>query len=310
MEATMYSKNELLIFSILNTLEQLINPNLIYKLFKFSLNQNINIFRLSKEKLKEFLENTHSFSEEQKEKILKIFEHTFISEIKIQAELIYKTCTENSISLLFYAHENYPKSLLNIKRPPYVLYIKGNFNLKNFNVLALVGTRNISEKGINFTENFSKNLQKNNYFNISGLALGVDSLGHKNTLGATGAILAQGLMTEIYPKENKNLAYEIIKNNGFLLSELPPYINISVNNLINRNRIQVGLADIIVIAETGIKGGTVHTFKFAREQKKKIFIADFNKNFIEKYRKEVIIIKNFDEFIKKSSIQLNQGKLF
>lgn len=311
----MYTKDELLIFSIFNTLEELINPNLIYKIFNISLKNQINIFFLSKNSLndfKNFLIDKCLFNQNQIEKILNLFEDSFLQSIKYQVKEIYEICELNKITLHFYNYRNYPENLLNIKRPPYVLYTKGSFNLDFYKnkIVALVGTRNITNKGFSFTEYFAKSLKEHDYFNISGLASGIDTLGHQNTMGQTGAILAQGLLTEIYPQENKKLAIDMLENNGFLLSELPPYTKISVNNFIRRNRIQAGLADFLIIAETDIKGGTVHTFKYAREQKKKIFVADFNKNFIENFKKDLIIIENFSDFQKKLKTQIMQEKLF
>ena len=47
-----------------------------------------------------------------------------------------------------------------------------------------------------------------------------------------------------------------------------------------------------------------------RRQKKKIFIADINKDFIEKYGKDLIIIKNSFDFEKKIKNNLEQINLF
>lgn len=130
------------------------------------------------------------------------------------------------------------------------------------------------------------------------------------SLQKTGAILGQGLDLAIYPRENIKLAEKILENKGFLLSELIPQTEVSLFSLIKRDRLQSALTSGIVIAETGIKGGTVNTFKYAREQKKKIFISDINKEFIEKYRKDLIVIKNSLDFEKKLKNNLEQKNLF
>ena len=95
-----------------------------------------------------------------------------------------------------------------------------------------------------------------------------------------------------------------------MLSELIPQKEISLFSLIKRDRLQSALTSGIVIAETGIKGGTVNTFKYAREQKKKIFVSEINKEFIEKYRKDLIVIKNSLDFEKKLKNNLEQKNLF
>ena len=304
----MYSKEELLIFSFINSNYDISIQNLTYKIFNFSNKENINFFKLNKIEKIEFLKSF--FSEDNIEKILFIFDK--LNLYKIEVEKIIKNCEEKNIKIFYYSYENYPKSLINIKESPYIIFVKGNLPIdeeleKSF---AIVGTRKPSKEGINFAGDIGSYLSKNNIYNISGLALGIDTVGHNMSLQKTGAILGQGLDLEIYPRENIKLAEMILENNGFLLSELIPQTEISLFSLIKRDRLQSALTSGIIIAETGIKGGTVNTFKYAREQKKKIFISDINKEFIEKYRKDLIVIKNSLDFEKKLKNNLEQKNLF
>ena len=304
----MYSKEELLIFSFINSNYDISIQNLTYKIFNFSNKENINFFKLNRIEKIEFLKSF--FSENNIEKIINIFDR--INLYKIEVEKIIKNCEEKNIKIFYYSYENYPKNLINIKESPYIIFVKGNLPIdeeleKSF---AIVGTRKPSKEGINFAGDIGSYLSKNNIYNISGLALGIDTVGHNMSLQKTGAILGQGLDLEIYPRENIKLAEMILENNGFLLSELIPQTEISLFSLIKRDRLQSALTSGIIIAETGIKGGTVNTFKYAREQKKKIFISDINKDFIEKYRKDLIIIKNSLDFEKKLKNNLEQKNLF
>ena len=304
----MYSKEELLIFSFINSNYDISIQNLTYKIFNFSNKENINFFKLNRIEKIEFLKSF--FSEANIEKILSIFDK--LSLYKIEAEKIVKNCEEKSIKIFYYSYENYPKNLMDIKESPYVIFVKGNLppNEELEKSFAIVGTRKASKEGIDFAKDIGQYLSKRNIYNISGLALGIDTVGHSNTLLKTGAILGQGLDLKIYPRENIKLAEMILKNNGFLLSELIPQTEISLFSLIKRDRLQSALTSGIVIAETGIKGGTVNTFKYAREQKKKIFISDINKEFIEKYKKDLMIIKNSLDFEKKLKNNLVQKNLF
>lgn len=304
----MYSKEELLIFSIINSKHDIGIQNLVNKIFKFSNKENLNFFNLNREDKIEFLNNF--LSEENIEKILDIFEKDDFYMFEI--EKIRKTCEEKNINIFYHSYENYPESLMNIKESPYVIFVKGTLPIdkeleKSF---AIVGTRKASREGISFAKDIGTYLAKNNIYNISGLALGIDTVGHETCLHRTGAILGQGLDLDIYPRENINLANRILENNGFLLSELIPKQELSMFSLIKRDRLQSALTSRIIIAESGIKGGTVNTFKYAKEQKKKIFIADINKDFIEKYGKDLIIIKNSFDFEKKIKNNLEQINLF
>ena len=304
----MYSKEELLIFSFINSNYDISIQNLTYKIFNFSNKENINFFKLNRIEKIEFLKSF--FSEDNIEKILSIFDK--LSLYKIEAEKIVKNCEEKSIKIFYYSYENYPKNLMDIKESPYVIFVKGNLpsNVELEKSFAVVGTRKPSKEGIDFARDVGQYLSRNNIYNISGLALGIDTEGHNMSLQKTGAILGQGLDLEIYPRENVKLAEMILENNGFLLSELIPQTEISLFSLIKRDRLQSALTSGIVIAETGIKGGTVNTFKYAREQKRKIFISDINREFIEKYKKDLIIIKNSLDFEKKLKNNLIQKNLF
>ncbi|MBS9775803.1 MAG: DNA-protecting protein DprA [Fusobacterium sp.] len=304
----MYSKKDLIKFSILNTYSKEINYNFLYELFKISNEKEINIFKNYEnnfESLKEFLEK------KKLEKFLEIFDKDLIKKLKTETDEILEICKENNIKILSYNEKKYFEKLKKIKNPPFVIYYKGKLptEKKLEKAVALVGKRKISSVGENFTREMGRYLKENKIFNVSGLALGTDKIGHIETLSFTGAVLGQGLAREIYPRENKKLAEKILENNGFLLSELPLLENISALNLIRRNRLQSALAERIIIAETGIKGGTVHTFKFAREQKKEIYIAEHNKDFIEKYRKDLIVIKDFRDFEEKIKKIKKQSKI-
>ena len=304
----MYSKEELLIFSFINSNYDISIQNLSYKIFNFSNIENINFFKLNRIEKIEFLKSF--FSEDKIEKILFVFDKLAL--YKMEVEKIIKNCEEKNIKIFYYSYENYPKNLINIKESPYVIFVKGNLPIDEEleKSSAIVGTRKPSKEGINFAGDIGSYLSKNNIYNISGLALGIDTVGHNMSLQKTGAILGQGLDLEIYPRENIKLAEMILENNGFLLSELIPQTEISLFSLIKRDRLQSALTSGIIIAETSIKGGTVNTFKYARDQKKKIFISDINKEFIEKYRKDLIVIKNSLDFEKKLKNNLEQKNLF
>lgn len=304
----MYSKEELLIFSFINSNYDISIQNLTYKIFNFSNKENINFFKLNRIEKIEFLKSF--FSENNIEKILSVFDK--LNLYKIEVEKIIKNCEEKNIKIFYYSYENYPKNLIGTKESPYVIFVKGNLpsNEELEKSFAIVGTRKPSKEGIDFARDIGGYLSQNSIYNISGLALGIDTEGHNMSLQKTGAILGQGLDLEIYPRENIKLAEMILENNGFLLSELIPQTEISLFSLIKRDRLQSALTSGIIIAETGIKGGTVNTFKYAREQKKKIFISEINKEFIEKYRKDLIVIKNSLDFEKKLKNNLEQKNLF
>ena len=154
-----------------------------------------------------------------------------------------------------------------------ILYYKGVLDSLKTNSVAIVGTRRMTSYGREVTERFSSGLGNLGVTIISGLARGVDTVAHKACLsvnGKTVAVLGNGLDT-VYPPENANLADEIIKKGGAIISEYPlGYPALPVNFAI-RNRIVSGLSDAVIVIEGAEKSGTLLTAGHAAEQGKTVF---------------------------------------
>jgi DNA processing protein len=105
---------------------------------------------------------------------------------------------------------------------------------------------------------------------ISGLALGCDAAAHRGCLeagGKTSAILAHGL-DETHPRKHMSLAQEILDSGGALWSEYPPGTPPRNHQYVQRNRLQTGLSRGVIVVEAGPDSGTMHTARFALEQGK------------------------------------------
>ena len=85
----------------------------------------------------------------------------------------------------------------------------------------------------------------------------------------------------IYPKENKDLANRILLNGGILMSEYPVGTKVDKFRFVNRNRIIVGMSEVIVIYECDAKGGTMHNVEFAYQQDKTIFCPKLGNEILE-----------------------------
>lgn len=194
-----------------------------------------------------------------------------------QATEIYYSSKAKNIVVLAITDQNYPAALKNIPDPPLVLYAKGNIAALQEKMVAVVGTRNVSAHGREKTISITKDLATRGFVIVSGLALGVDTKAHQATLeveAKTVAVLAHGLDT-IYPVENTRLAAEIIAKNGCLISEYPLGFKATRYTFVHRDRIQSGLSSAVVVVETDIKGGTMHTANFCKKQKRKLACVDF-----------------------------------
>lgn len=175
--------------------------------------------------------------------------------------------------------KEYPQNFKNIYDSPKKIYLIGNKDLLYQKGIAIVGARDATQYGKKIAYNLAKELSEQNIVIISGLAIGIDSYAHKGSLEkGTIAVLGSGI-DNIYPKENLELAREIIKNKGCIISEYPLGTKPERLHFPQRNRIISGLSDGVVVIEASKKSGALITAEFALEQGKEVFAVpgDINK---------------------------------
>jgi DNA processing protein len=192
---------------------------------------------------------------------------------EIDPEKEYEKLEPLSIKLILKEDSDFPEMLKNIPWPPFAIYIKGNLHaLKS---VSIVGTRKVSLQGKSITKQIAKELAENDIQIISGLALGVDESAHQGALdgnGYTVAVLPVGL-SNIYPRQNSNLAQNIVKSEGGLISEFPINYRPFTSSFIQRNRIISALSPVTIIIEAPKKSGALATARFALEQDREIFVV-------------------------------------
>jgi len=185
-----------------------------------------------------------------------------------------KICQRDKIEIITYESLNYPERLREIFNPPYVLYVKGKLPEFDENVcVTVVGTRKSSPYGRSVAEKLSYQMASCGALIISGLAEGIDACANKAAMDAskrTVAVLGNGI-NYCYPKFNKWLYDEIIRDGGCIISEYPPFSNIEKMNFPIRNRIMSGLADCVLVVEAPEKSGALITANYAAEQGKDVF---------------------------------------
>jgi DNA processing protein len=167
-------------------------------------------------------------------------------------------------------HKHYPSYLLKITSVPKQLYTIGEPLEAYLPAVSIVGSRKITRYGEEVTYKLAYDLAKQGITIVSGLALGVDGVAHKGALDAGGrtvAVLAGGL-DEITPASHRNLAIEILRKHGTIISEYEPGTPSFKQNFIARNRIVSALSDMVIITESAEAGGSLKTASFALEQGK------------------------------------------
>lgn len=169
----------------------------------------------------------------------------------------------------------FPKDLRHIPQPPKQLYIASN-NWEELLLkpkVAIVGSRKVTNYGKAVTQQFAETLSRAGVVIVSGLAYGVDAVAHRSALEGDGHTIAV-LPTElhnIYPRQHRQLASEIIKQGGALITEYGQGSLPHKGRFVERNRIVSGIADIVLVTEAAAKSGTLHTANFALDQGKEIF---------------------------------------
>ncbi len=177
------------------------------------------------------------------------------------------------IKALFVTDPQYPKRLLNCYDSPILLYYKGEADLNGSRMIAVIGTRNNTEYGKQITEKLVADLAELNITVVSGLAYGIDAIGHKaalkNNLPTVG-VLAHGL-DQVYPPQHTSLAKDMLTHNGGLLTEFRSNTTPDKHNFPTRNRVVAGMSDATIVIETGIKGGSMITAELANSYNKDVF---------------------------------------
>lgn len=187
-------------------------------------------------------------------------------------KFILEQSLERNIRITSYLDKEFPTKLRKIEDPPAVIYTLGNIDCLNEKAVAVIGTREPTEHGSKIAKNLGFVLGRDGYSVVSGLAYGCDKFGHTGCLEANGktvAVMAGGL-DKIYPAKHKDLALEIVEAGGCLLSEYPVNSKTFQSCFVERDRLQSGLSEGIIVVETGVKGGTWHTIQYAREYNRKV----------------------------------------
>jgi len=173
----------------------------------------------------------------------------------------------------------YPSSLREIYDPPIVLYVKGAWSdCLDQPCVAIVGSRRSSTYGQNSALMLGRDLAQRGITVVSGFARGIDAAAHRGALeagGRTVAVLGTGI-DEVYPREHRKLAAEILDSGGALVSQFPLGTPPVSENFPYRNRIISGLSLGVVVVEAAENSGSLITARLAIEQNREVFAVPGN----------------------------------
>ncbi len=185
--------------------------------------------------------------------------------IKAKSELannafLAETLGNEGYELIPITSPDYSKILkenLKAAHAPTLLYIKGNKQILKESSIAIVGSRNATEKSLLFTDNIAKLASQEYKIIVSGFAKGVDKQALDSAINYKGQsiiVLPQGIMT--FGAGFKKYYRQIVDGDVLVLSTFFPKAPWRTELAMARNPIIYGLASEIFVAESSEKGGT------------------------------------------------------
>lgn len=176
---------------------------------------------------------------------------------------------------------DYPKRLRDARHPVELLYYQGAWELTETRCVAVVGTREPTQDGLERARRTARELVDKGFTVVSGLASGIDMAAHTAAIengGRTIAVIGTPL-GEYYPPENKELQNQIARK-YLLISQVPilRYSKQAVpqNRLFfpERNVTMSALTEATIIIEAGETSGTLTQARAALYQNRKLFILN------------------------------------
>ncbi|BFT32118.1 DNA-processing protein DprA [Alteromonas sp. D210916BOD_24] len=176
-------------------------------------------------------------------------------------------------AIITYDSVHYPETLKQLDSPPLVLFVKGRYSLLNKPQLAIVGSRRASIQGKRIAQDLARQLSVCGVTVTSGLAVGIDSAGHRGGLegeGKTLAVVGTG-PDKVYPVQHIPLDEAIAAQGGAIVSEFFPGQGPRSWHFPRRNRIIAALSLGTLVVEAKIKSGTLITANLAADLGKEVF---------------------------------------
>lgn len=170
--------------------------------------------------------------------------------------------------------EGYPPALAASPLPPPILFGRGDPAALRLGI-AVVGTRSMTRLGEIVARTAVATAARLQIPVHSGGALGVDACAHRAALEEatpTVAVVAGGL-DRLSPRGHLALFEQICGAGGAVVTEALPGTEVTPQRLQARNRIPVGLAAAVVVAEASLRSGTMGAALAAVSADRAILVA-------------------------------------
>lgn len=186
------------------------------------------------------------------------------------ARHMYETCQQSQIDVTYRGAPNYPEALAGDPFAPAVLFSRGNLSHIQNRRVGIIGTRHPTRSGARMAFRLGAELCAEDIAVVSGLARGIDVEAHAGVMSCPHlvappiAVVASGLDV-VYPAEHRRI-WDDISRNGLMVSEAPPGTEPAPYRFPLRNRIIAALSEVLVVVESGHKGGSMITVREAMKR--------------------------------------------
>ena len=209
------------------------------------------------------------------------------------------------VEILTPADEAYPRMLRDAPGAPLALYVEGDVKALNKPMVAMIGTRRATSYGRDLANRLSYDLSKAGWCIVSGLALGIDGEAHRGALeagGITVGVIGSGL-DRFYPEENRELAREMVKKGGAVVSEFPFGRPPDRDTFPIRNHVVAALAHGVVAVEAPERSGTLITTGIAADLGRTVMAVParvdsrMSSGCLKLIREGAILVRNADDIL-------------
>lgn len=188
---------------------------------------------------------------------------------------MHEEATAAGARLVTVLDDDYPANLRLIFNAPPFFYVLGHLIPDDARSVAVVGTRDASAEGVDLAASMADALSREGVTVVSGMARGIDTAAHRATLDAEGrtvAVMGTGILNR-YPKENADLADEIVASGGALVSQFWPTSPPLRGNFPLRNVVTSGISQGTVVVEASSTSGAKMQARLALEHGKTVFLV-------------------------------------
>lgn len=151
---------------------------------------------------------------------------------------------------------------------------KGDIQImESLDKVSLIGSRTPTPEGALAAKKLTAYFINKGFVTVSGLAMGIDTIVHSETLalnGKTVAVLGTPI-NKVYPKENADL-FGRIEKSGLIISQFPLGSRTQRSHFPQRNKTMAFLSDITIVCDATQKSGTKHQVREALRLNKKVYI--------------------------------------